>query len=132
MSYTTYDFEESLSRVSIEPSSIEKVIRAWGKGDGQGEDAGHYRWASDGASDWSGGFLFKLRDGSFVYVTGWCDYTGWGCQDGAQVYRFTEEPTVEQLKAASEYHSEPDAAEWDTEPADLNRWLLKPVAVADD
>ena len=31
---------------------------------------------------WTGGFVLKLKDGRFAYLTGWCDYTGWGCQDG--------------------------------------------------
>lgn len=50
-----------------------------------------------------------------------CDYTGWGCQDGAELRYFDDKPTPSELKGES--GSEPDAAEWDTEPADLNRWL---------
>jgi hypothetical protein len=34
---------------------------------------------NDGAS-WIGAFL--LSDGRFAFVSAWCDYTGWGCQDG--------------------------------------------------
>jgi hypothetical protein len=26
--------------------------------------------------------VFRLRDGRFAFVSAWCDYTGWGCQDG--------------------------------------------------
>ena len=33
----------------------------------------------DGDS-WVG--AFRLTDGRFVFVSAWCDYTGWGCQDG--------------------------------------------------
>ncbi len=128
MSYATYDFTESLDRAGIAPADIDRVVCAWGKGDGQGEDAGHYRWAEDGASDWSGGFLMKMKAGGFIYVTGWCDYTGWGCQDGAEVHRFDTMPTFDEMKAASEYHSEPATEEWDIEPADLNRWLSTDAA----
>lgn len=123
MSYTTNDFTESLTRVGLAASDVEAVVAAWGKGDGQGEDAGHYRWAEDGVSDWAGGFLMRLKVGVYIYVTGWCDYTGWGCQDGAEVRTFDHEPTVEEMTAASERHSEPVAAEWDLEPADLNKWI---------
>ena len=131
MSYATYDFSESLSRVGIEKAEIEKVLAAWGQGDGQGQDAGHYKWAEDGVTDWFGGFLAQLKDGTFVYITGWCDYTGWGCQDGAYLYRFTTRPSVEEMKAAAKADTEnyyggdkePAESEWDIEPADLNRWL---------
>ena len=123
MSYTTYDFSESLSRAGIEPTSVETVLAAWGHGSGAGDDAGHFKWAQDGASDWSGGFLMRLRVGGLVYVTGWCDYTGWGCQDGAAVQRFETAPTFTQLRDGSEYHSEPPDDQWDVEPADLNKWL---------
>jgi len=34
--------------------------------------------------------LFRMNDGTFVVYTGWCDTTGWGCQDDA---RFTFHPT---------------------------------------
>lgn len=39
--------------------------------------------AIDGENDeenWVGVFLMK--DGKFLYITAWCDYTGWGCQEG--------------------------------------------------
>lgn len=126
MSYATYDFTESLDRVLIEPSEIESVLAAWGMGDGMGTDAGHCKWAADGATDWKGGFLLSLADGIYVYLTGWCDYTGWGCQDGATVHRFINRPTFEELKAVDD--GMPDEAEWDIEPADLNRWLAAHAA----
>lgn len=34
---------------------------------------------NDGES-WVG--VFRLSDGRFAFVSAWCDYTGWGCQDG--------------------------------------------------
>lgn len=29
--------------------------------------------------------LVTLRDGRFAFISAWCDYTGWGCQDGGRV-----------------------------------------------
>ena len=26
--------------------------------------------------------LFRLKDSRYAFITAWCDYTGWGCQDG--------------------------------------------------
>lgn len=125
MSYTTDDFTESLSRVAVEQGDIAAVEAAWGKGDGQGSDAGHFKWSDEGVSDWAGGFLLRMKDGGYVYITGWCDYTGWGCQDGATVYRFTERPALDSLRSpdGNDYNCAPAEAEWDIEPADLNRVL---------
>lgn len=125
MSYATDDFAESLRRTEWQPSDVARVEAAWGKGDGMGTDAGHWKWSEDGATDWRGGFLFRLKDGSYVYLTGWCDYTGWGCQDGVEVHRFTERPTFAELLAtgSDDYMAPPPESEWDIEPADLNKWL---------
>lgn len=130
MSYAVYDFTESLSRVGVQAVDIERVVSAWGKGNESEEGIAHYRHSEDTGTEWSGGFLCALRDGSFVYITGWCDYTGWGCQDGASVYRFGELPTRDVILAAAkdEYGDVPPDSEWDTEPADLNRWLSAAAA----
>lgn len=128
MSYATDDFTESLNRVPVPVADIAAVEAAWGHGEGMGDDAGHFKWSEDGASEWSGGFLMRLKDGSYVYVTGWCGYTGWGCQDGAEVHRFAERPTLEVL-IGIEDSSAPPAEEWDIDPADLNRWLSTAVSV---
>lgn len=122
MSYTTNDFEESLSRVGLQTTTIAKVEAAWGKGDGMGQDAGHFKWSDEGASDWCGGFLMRLTDGRYAYLSGWCDYTGWGCQDGAELDMFDSKPALESL-VKSEYFSHPSPEEWDLEPYDLNRFL---------
>jgi hypothetical protein len=121
MSYTTLDFTESLHRVAISKADIASIAAAWGHSDN--DDAGHYRWAEDGGTDWSGGFLMQLRDGRFAYLTGWCDYTGWGCQDGAELHFFDAKPELSALAAMTEYPSGPTPEQWDIEPADLNRWL---------
>lgn len=31
-------------------------------------------------------WILRLEDGSFAYVEGWCDYTGWDCQSHAWVH----------------------------------------------
>lgn len=97
--YSADDLSESLSRVQIERADIAHVVAAWG---------GPEEW--DG---WQGGFLLHMRTGGYVYVTGWCDYTGWGCQDGAEVTAYAQEPPLESLGAQFE---------WDRDPADLNKW----------
>jgi len=32
--------------------------------------------------DWDGCVVVRLNDGRYAACSGWCDYTGWGCQDG--------------------------------------------------
>lgn len=132
MSYTTDDFEESLGRVTVTARDVARVIAAWGRGGGMGTDAGHYRWDSDGATEWAGGFLVSLKDGRFAYITGWCDYTGWGCQDGAACYFFDVLPTLAQMHEAAKDDDSPAYAEWDLEPSDLNHWLAAGAKDSDD
>jgi hypothetical protein len=123
MSYTTSDFSESLNRVGIQPSSIETVIAAWGGGDGQGADMGK-GWSAEGVTDWAGGFLFRLKDGRVVYVQGWCDYTGWGCQISANVQYFDAVPPLADVRVTSE-DGWAEPRDWDESPADLNLWLQR-------
>jgi hypothetical protein len=133
MAYATSDFSESLDRTGISPSEVEAVVAAWG----QGNEGSGSKWSEDGGgTEWSGGFLLRLKTGEYVYVTGWCDYTGWGCQDGVEVYRFTVRPTWDEMmaavKASNNYAVDaPPESEWDVEPADLNRWLSAAVATSD-
>ena len=115
-SYNVYDFTESLGRAGIALADIERVWAAWGHSP---EDYG----------SWEGGFLLAMKDGRVAYVWGWCDTTGWGCQDGGGVEWVDglkggaivagEEPTPEGA-------SVPPGLEWDSEPADLNEALKKP------
>lgn len=82
MSFTTDDFTECLAcafrDATFAADQVERVIAAWGRGDGAGRDAGHPRWSDHSATEWRGGFLVALKDGRSAYVTGWNDYTGWG------------------------------------------------------
>lgn len=109
MSYTLYDYTESLQRVGIAPEEVTSVPAAWGR-------------SEEGYGEWSGGFLLELKDGTFAYVAGWCDTTGWGCQDGAEVHRFDTRPTLDALTKLETETSYSTPAEWDVEPADLNKW----------
>lgn len=102
MSYTTYDFKESLERappLGLSASDVAEVVAAWGR-------TGDY-------AEWEGGFLLRLKDGRHAYLSGWCDTTGWGCQDGIDVHFYQERP--EPLAIAPE--------EWDDHPVDLARHL---------
>lgn len=33
--------------------------------------------------------LLRLSGGRVAFMTAWCDYTGWGCQDGGEVTTHT-------------------------------------------
>ncbi len=98
--YTLSDFTESLRSVGFDESTLVSAVRSWGR-------------SPEGFASWEGGFVLKLRDGRYAYLTGWCDTTGWGCQDGAEM-RFAD--SLEGLGL-------PDDVDWDHYPADLNRWI---------
>lgn len=109
MSYTTYDFHETLfnSEIAgqIAPADVARVVAAWG-------------YSPEGGGSWTGGFLLAMKDGRGAYISGWCDYTGWGCQDGASVAWSDTVPnyhTIDRVDAS--------AGDWDEEPADLNRYV---------
>jgi hypothetical protein len=107
--YTRYDYEESLDRVDIQPDSVDKVLAAWGESP--------MEWAS-----WQGGFLLRLKDGRYAYVSGWCDRSGWGCQDYVSILYFSEQPSIETLPYSKDNDEFPPGELWDLEPADLNLW----------
>jgi hypothetical protein len=46
---------------------IKQVLAVW---DGE-HDGDHYRW------------ILEMKDGRYMYLNGWCDYTGWDCQSEA-------------------------------------------------
>lgn len=114
--YTTYDFHESLQRVKL-PSPPVECLRAWGR-------------CNEGGTEWSGGFIIRLQDGQFAYISGWNDYTGWGCQDGVHV---TYAPTVKKLDLLDttsdpnypwSQHQELEPNDtWDEQPVDINKYI---------
>ncbi len=117
--YATYDLSESLNRVSMEGNGVPvEVLRAWGR-------------SPEGGGSWEGGFLLKLSNGKYAYVTGWAYYTGWGCQDGAMVV-FSDVPEIDFNAAQKQFCFEaPPMTEWDESPADLNLWISNGMRSAD-
>lgn len=109
MGYSTYDFEESMRITGVKLDDIEHVLAGWGNVDENG------KCCSECGGEWSGGFIFRMRDGRIGEVSGWCDYTGWGCQDGAQ---------VEWMEVGAGLPEIPKGA--DIDPADLNEIIGGP------
>ena len=117
MSYDLYDFTESLNVAGVEPTRVEHCALAFGD-------------SPEGYGSWHGGFVCHTRSGApWVFVFGWCDTTGWGCQDGAYVVDFDHEPTREEIDAAWKDELgdmgglfEPE--DFDEAPADINRYLV--------
>jgi len=61
-----YDFRECLKYAPFNKEDVKDILAmVAGGADG---DAWHY--------------IVELKNGKFGYITGWCDYTGWGCQEG--------------------------------------------------
>lgn len=46
-------------------------------------------------------WILQMKDGSFSWSEGWCDYTGWDCQSGAQITDgfVTPEEAIKDLEA---------------------------------
>lgn len=61
---------------------IDRVLAVW-EGENDGDS---WRW------------ILALNNGKFVFMDGWCDYTGWDCQSGAMSV-ITD--TVEEALAAT-------------------------------
>jgi hypothetical protein len=119
--YTTYDLSETLDRVSIDRDDIEEVVAAWGD-------------TSEGWGAWEGAFILRLKDGRYAHVWGWCDTSGWGCQDGAEVSWFDSDPGREVLRGTPQWfmgylealsgpQPEKWQRDWDETPSDLNRYV---------
>lgn len=71
----------------------------------------HYRPGANDSHSWL--MVFRLKDGRYAYVTAWCDYTGWGCQDGADIsYADSPEALVPEMdtegRMAFGYEDTPD------------------------
>lgn len=110
MTFSVYDFTETLAGEKIERTDINRVVAAWGE---------------EGiCSEWSGGFLLEMKSGKFLYITGWCDTTGWGCQDGTQKAEFDSLPdisTLERSAAGAWKNEKPE--EWETTLPDLQKFI---------
>jgi hypothetical protein len=71
--YANPDPADHNDTVSKKPFSREDVEEVYGISDGynDGDD-----WIAYG----------KLTDGRYFFISAWCDYTGWGCQEGGRSY----------------------------------------------
>lgn len=129
-SYALEDFVETVAALTGGPtawrdgpflrSEPTRVLAAWGDcPDREGWQLG----------DWEGGFVVVLADSTRCYITGWCDYTGWGCQDGVGLEAVDPAVPLRDVLdsiAGRRLREKPWAGpriEWDLEPADLNRWI---------
>lgn len=110
MSFSTYDFKETLNGVGIDRSEVKKVVAAYG--------VTEESCCDDCGGEWSGGFLLLLRSGKYVFMTGWCDYTGWGCQDGTERHDYDVKPDLATLDQG--YGKK---KEWETSLPDLQKFL---------
>lgn len=120
MAYDLFDLTESVNRVGVERSWVDRVALAFGKhGD---------------MEEWEGGFLLcgKQTNGAplWAFVFGWCDTTGWGCQDGAYLRAFDSEPGLVEIAANYATQMSYDlrgvvakATDWDWLPAATARDL---------
>lgn len=109
--YTTCDLSESLSGANLRREDIETVHYAWG-------------YSPEGYGSWTGGFILELKDGRFAKLTGWCDTTGWGCQDGVEITYHDSVPDKPAGFRSDDWSEPPNAfVGVDHLPADLNRWV---------
>lgn len=53
----------------------------------------------DGRS-WTG--IFELNDGRFISVCSWCDYTGWDCQAGGEIFVAYDEESIKKFGLSEE------------------------------
>lgn len=59
--------------INLEGINREGVKRIVKKIEGENEEA-----------SWTG--IFELHDGRYITVCSWCDYTGWDCQAGGEIF----------------------------------------------
>jgi hypothetical protein len=108
MSFTNYDFSETLAGCGIDRTDVKRAVAAWGI-------EGDY-------AEWEGGFLLEMKDGKYVYVSGWCDTTGWGCQDGTSRKDFDAMPDLATLESDRESWQD-KIGEWETSLPDLQKYI---------
>jgi len=72
------DWKSAFNCAGCEIDDVESIIASH-----DGENDGEH---------WEG--IFKMKNGKFIFLAAWCDYTGWGCQDGGS---FIEKNTLEEV-----------------------------------
>ena len=114
--YSAYDFTETVNHYEspFNEKQVDKVLFAYGQ-------------SNEGYGEWSGGFILRLKDGRTVMLTGWCDTSGWGCQDGMNWVELGSDVDgwADEIKRQSDvlWITLPPLDEWDEDPIDLNRYL---------
>ena len=109
MSFSMYDFQETLNGCGVDRTDVKRVAAAYG--------VTEEGCCNDCGGEWSGGFLMEMKSGKFLFLSGWCDYTGWGCQDGTEKQEFDTEPA---LKSLEQGYSK---KEWETILPDLQKYI---------
>ncbi len=119
--YAVMDLSESLGRVEIGRKDIKTVLFAWGSATGMGDP----KDSRSCVTEWAGGFVLLLKNGRVACLTGWNDYTGWGCQDGAKLLTTDELSYRDMVKWSwvKKYCEIKDVTYPDRKPVDLNRWI---------
>jgi hypothetical protein len=69
---TDYNWTEVFAARSIDVDAIQHIAVIW-------EDRGDF-------AEWSGALIGVFNGGRWFSASGWCDTTGWGCQDGTSHY----------------------------------------------
>lgn len=66
-----FDFNECLKYAPFEKGDVSEIIACWpGEADGE-------KWH----------YIVELKNKEYGYVTAWCDYSGWGCQEGGEGFK---------------------------------------------
>lgn len=125
--YSLKDVVATLLRVPfIRKDDISEVVSVWGHTNGSSKE--------ESGTELKLGILLKLKfeHGTchYVYLEGWNDYTGWGCQDGVNVYSrkswFDDEYTktdVEKEIIEMDKFDDFNSIRWENRPVDVDRWL---------
>lgn len=122
--YALEDFIATVLRSPISKDIMKRVLYAWGDTN------------EDSKTELCFGAIIQLKDKKIIYITGWNDYTGWGCQDGVSLYYdsswfyFEKElfPTPDKI---IDRFGKMDFEKivWDEDPIDLNKWLKGEIEV---
>jgi len=98
----------SIARDRPRRSDVAQVLGAWGQ------------WGVYGGEQIYIVGLFRLTDGRVLVLSGWNDYTGWGCQDGVQAYIGPDEETAVRMGLTAFERFNLDRALPDDPPAPRN------------
>lgn len=136
--YSVKDLSETLRRVRIKRDEVKKVLFAWG--DTWIPESGINGDTYDqikGENHWEGGFILELNNGEVICISGYNDFTGWGCMDYVMLQKYNNTKTdntwnVYKKMFQIEWKEYKDAnknkkIEADKDPVDLNRWINKEI-----